>query len=112
MLDGHFRSAGLVPCDIPISMLSRSPSVYKGAPRASDRQGPQLLAKAVGAFRLRDWTQVDRNGLRNVGNMQAWMHWALALALAALVIVSELPPSSVKLTWTLKTLPTLVAWMA
>ena len=105
MLDGHFRSAGLVHCDIPISMLGRSPSVYKGAPRASDRQGPQLLAKAVGAFRLRDWTQVDRNGLRNVGNMQAWMHWVLA----ALVIVSELPPSSVKLTWTLKTLPTSVA---
>ena len=46
---------------------------------ASHRPGFQLLAKTVDVFRLRDGTlsQIDPDGLRNVGTILAWMHWAL-----------------------------------
>lgn len=46
---------------------------------ASHRWGLQLLAQTVDAFGSRDWTlsQIDPDGLRHVGNIQAWMHWAL-----------------------------------
>ncbi len=46
---------------------------------ASQRCVLQLIAKTVDVFGSRDWTlsQIDPDGLRHVGNIQAWMHWAL-----------------------------------
>ena len=54
---------------------------------AHHRRGFELLANAANAFRLRDWTvtQIDRDGLRYVANIQAWLHWALGVLVAVLV---------------------------
>ena len=48
---------------------------------ATHSRGLQLLVRTVDAFWLRDWTlsQIDPDGLRNVGNILAWMHWALGV---------------------------------
>ena len=46
---------------------------------AGSRRSLHLLEKTIGAVRLRGWTlnQIDPEGLRNIGNILAWMHWAL-----------------------------------
>ena len=55
---------------------------------ARHRRGFELLAKAANAFRLRHWTvtQIDRDGLRYVANIQAWLHWALGVLVVALLL--------------------------
>ena len=55
---------------------------------ARHRRGFELLAKAANAFRLRDWTvtQIDRDGLRYVANIQAWLHWALGVLVVVLLL--------------------------
>ena len=55
---------------------------------ARHRRGFELLAKAANAFRLRDWTvtQIDRDSLRYVANIQAWLHWALGVLVVALLL--------------------------
>ena len=55
---------------------------------AHHRRGFELLAKAANALRLRDWTvtQIDRDSLRYVANIQAWLHWALGVLVVVLLL--------------------------
>ena len=48
---------------------------------ASDSRVFQLMGKTANAFRLRDWvlTQIDPDGLRYVGHILVWMHWAFGI---------------------------------
>ena len=48
---------------------------------APEGRGFQLIGKTANAFRLRDWTltQIDPDGLRYVGHILVWMHWAFGI---------------------------------
>ena len=48
---------------------------------ARQRWGLQLMTETANAFRLRDgtFTQIDPDGLRFVGTILAWMHWAFGV---------------------------------